>query len=69
MESEPAVAAQLDSVCSFAGTKLDWVPVALGGKENIGSPLHCILNIAQRRIELTPASENQECAAERLAGA
>ena len=66
MESEPAVAAQLDGVCNFAGTKLDWVPVALGGKENIGSPLHCILNIAQRRIELTPASENQECAAERL---
>ena len=59
MESEPAVAAQLDGVCNFASTKLDWVPVALplGGKENIGSPLQCMMNIAHRRIELTPASE------------
>ena len=57
LDFEPAMAAELNGVCNFAGTKLGWVSVALGGKENLGSPLNCILNISRRRIELTPASE------------
>ena len=52
-----AAAAQLMNLSFLTGKQLGWVHTALRHQENLVSPLHRVLTIAQHANELTPGSQ------------
>ena len=52
-----SVAHESPGRCPLTGTKLEWIPAAMGHLENLGSPINTINTMCENPLDVTKSSE------------